>query len=113
MRLVLLFCTWLTLCYSSLSANGVNTPIQKDTQISTSIDINIQQKKKSSTYAKIKVQSTKARLFTSESVIPDTPFKIKNVATLSPIDKAIYWNTFENFSDLYIFSYLYPKHAFW
>ncbi|WP_138765815.1 hypothetical protein [Pedobacter xixiisoli] len=86
---------------------------QKYLQTSISNSVNISKKKKSPSVTKIKLHSTKARLFFSQSNLPDLPFSIKTKSALPVIIPIIGWNTFENFSYRYIYSYLYPKHAFW
>ncbi|MNK25912.1 hypothetical protein D3C87_442420 [compost metagenome] len=113
MKYVLLFCVWLTLCFSSLSASEMPSHIQKDLQTNISNSLNIGKKKKSTNFSKIKLHSTKARLFFSQGILPDLPFKIKTKPILPIIIPNMGWKNFENFSYRYIYSYLYPKHAFW
>lgn len=113
MRYVLLFFAWLTLCCSSLSANEMPAQTQKDLQISISNSVNISKKKKSSSFTKIKFHSTKARLFFAQSILPDLPPTLKIKPTLPIVVQTIGWISFEKFNYQSIFSYLYPKHAFW
>jgi len=111
MRYVLLFFAWLTLCCSSLSASEASTYTSKEIQINVS-KVTVSKKKKAPVYAKIKLHSTKARLFLSESIIPEFPFSLKKTLHVFT-EKAPRWKTSDNFSYHYIFGYLYPKHAFW
>lgn len=113
MKYVLLFFVWLTLCYSSLSANEVTLHTQKDLQTSISTGINIGKKKKSPFYSKIKLHSTKARLFFSKNSLPDLLSSTRLKPTQPTVAQTIGWSTSKKFSYQYIFSYLYPKHAFW
>ena len=113
MKYVLLFFVWLTLCYSSLSANEITSHVQKDLQISISNKVSISKKKKSSSFTKIKLHSTKARPIFSQKILPDLPLSI-SIKSASPIViQTIGWRISEKFNYQYIFSYLYPKHAFW
>lgn len=113
MKYVLLFFVWLTLCYSSLSANETALPLQKETQISTTTKVSLGKKKKSSNFTKIKVNSTKARPSFAQSILPNLPFNINTKPTLPITLKILDWRIHKKFSYQYIFSYLYPKHAFW
>lgn len=110
MGLVLLFYTWLTLCYSSLSANGTNTFTP---QTCISIGPFIAKETKSSVCTKIKFHSTKVRLFFSERIVFNVDYKIKNKVALQLLNNTLGWNISENFKYQSIFSYLHPKRAFW
>ena len=113
MKYVLLFFVWLTLCYSSLSADEVVLHAQKDLQTSISNKVSLSKKKKSLNFIKIKIHSTKARPIFSEKILPDLPLSI-SLKSVSPIViQTIGWCISEKFNYQYIFSYLYPKHAFW
>lgn len=113
MKYVLLFFVWLTLCYSSLSTSEVALHTQKDLQTSISNKVNLNKKKKSSSFVKIKLHSTKVRLFCTQSILPDLPFSTKAKPTLPLIIHTLNWGFSKDFTYQYIFSYLYPKHAFW
>lgn len=113
MKYVLLFFVWLTLYSSSLSASEVCLHVQKELRTSISKSLNISKKKKSLNFVKIKLHSTKARLFFAQSIFPDLPFSLKTKRIFPTVITTIGWGTLEKFSYQYIFSYLYPKHAFW
>jgi len=113
MRSVLLFFIWLTLCCSSLSANELTSHTQKDSQTNISKGLGINKKKKSISFVKIKLHSTKARLILVQSILPELPFCTQTKSNVSTEVQTITWRTFRQFNYQHIFSYLYPKHAFW
>jgi len=112
MRLVLLFCGWLVLCYSSLSANETNLIVTKKTAHSFSNFSSIGKKKKPLTLIKTVFHFRKARINSSESIVPNF-FEISNISVHIHLNTVHTWNKFQEFNYQAILSYLYPKHAFW
>lgn len=113
MKYILVFFVCLILFYGSLFTNQTGALAQKQSQIHSTIRVGIGQEKKSFSYIKIILLSTKARFHHLASVIPSSFYKIRHKITLLVKQKVTYGKALEDFSYQYIFSYLYPKHVFW
>lgn len=112
MRLVLLFCGWLVLCYFSLATNETNLVATKKTEHSFSNFSSIGKEKKPLTLIETIFHFRKARTNSSVSTIPDF-FKISYILSPIYLNNTNTWNKFQFFSYRSFFSYIYPIHAFW
>jgi len=110
MRFVLLFCGWLITCCFSLSANEPQSSTPKDlsSYISFSPDF---QKNKKTVFVKIKLLLQKARTILAEYTFPK--ISEKKPQLLVPNDIKPRGSFFKYFDYKAVFTYLYPKHAFW